>query len=73
MSEERTRAPADPRKTASFESPQSAVRQNVASWVLSPSSAKKTIMNVVVSIFISIESFSPVMPSFKKNCNIEMP
>jgi hypothetical protein len=53
ISELNTRAPADPKKTESLES-QSAEMQNVANWVLSPSSARKIIPKVVIKILKSI-------------------
>jgi hypothetical protein len=54
ISELSTRAPAEPRNTESREL-QSAEKQNVASCVLSPSSAKKIKPKVVNSILKSIK------------------
>ena len=49
----RVRARADPKNTDTLGS-QSAARQKVASWVLSPSSARNTIPNVVKKILRSM-------------------
>ncbi|MGD9054172.1 MAG: hypothetical protein PVI38_17575 [Desulfobacterales bacterium] len=54
MSELSTRAPAEPKNTEIRES-QSAEKQKVASWVLSPNSARKIKPKVVNNILKSIE------------------
>ena len=52
-----TRAPADPKNTEIRES-QSAEKQKVASWVLSPSSAMNTAVKTVSNTFKSMESLT---------------
>ena len=50
---ESTSAAADPTKTESFEAPVEA-KETVASWVLSPSSARKTVTKVESAILRSM-------------------